>query len=57
MKVLEPILADVLPGAIADHEQFGGRHTPTGRSRDQHLCEDSAERHRQILTNGRLPLG
>jgi hypothetical protein len=57
MEVLQRVLADVLPGAVSDHQQFGGRNDPAIHSGDQRLCHHCCQCHGHLLPDGVLPLG
>ena len=57
VQVLQRVLAHLLPGAVAHHQQLGGRHAAAADLRQQHLGHHRGQRHRQLLPDGRLALG
>ena len=57
VEMLQRVLPDVLPRAVADDQQFSGRHASAAALRHQHLRHHRRERHRELLSNGRLALG
>ena len=54
MEVLQGVLANVLAGAIADHEELGGGCEAAAMPRQQRLCQDCSKRHGQFLPDGVL---
>ena len=57
MQMLQRVLANVLPRAVADHQQLDRRRRGRRRSSAISVCVITAEtRERQLLANGVLPL-
>src|SRR5688572_2039893 len=54
MQVLQRILADMLPRAIADHEELGGRNSATADPWQEILCHNRCERDGEFLPDGSL---
>jgi hypothetical protein len=56
MQVLQRVLADVLPRAVADHQQLRRRNHAAAVLRHQRLRHHRRQRHRQLLADGVLAL-
>ncbi len=54
VQVLQCVLADVVAGAVADHQEFGGGDAASAFSGKKDLCVDGGEGHGQFLANGVL---
>jgi len=54
MQVLQRVSADMVTGAIGDHEEFGGGHASTALAGEEDLGVDGGEGHGKFLANGGL---
>src|SRR6476619_4503156 len=54
MEVLKSILADVLPGTVADHEQLGRGNAAASDSWEEVLSHDGRQSNGQFLPDRRL---
>ena len=45
MKMLQPVLPDMLSRSVADHQEFRGRNPASAYARDEDLRHDRCKRH------------